>query len=223
MLSGSVPDQEGPAKPGFKHMQISVETTTQSSSLFSASFSSGGPEGSGHGPKGHAYGHDIGQRNGHNKAPAVSVLEAASKKAEEDAVVIATLQQAVDKGKGEDDEKSKDKALATVEDYQKAAGKLKAALGEEEKGPSASLAYESASISTTTIEAEIGGETVSAQFVSFERVSYNSETGLSVRSASASSIEGEFDNGSFSYQSASVSELYAGTGEQVSNLAGLLA
>lgn len=225
MLTGSVPDQDGPAEPGFKHMQISVETTTQSASLFSASFSSGGPEGSRHGPKGHAYGHEIGQRNGHNKAPAVSVLEAASKKAEEDAVVIATLQNAVDKGKGDDDDKgkSKDKALATVEDYQKAAGKLKAALGEEDTGPSASLAYESASMSTTTIEAEIGGETVSAQFVSFERVSFNSETGLSVRSASAASIEGEFDNGSFSYQSASVSELYAGTGEQVSNLASLLA
>ncbi|WP_299475323.1 hypothetical protein [uncultured Roseibium sp.] len=204
-------------------MQISVETTTQSASLFSASFSSGGPEGSKQGPKGYAYGHDIGQRNGQEKAPAVSVLEAASKKAEEDAVVIATLQQAIDKGKGDDDDESKDKALATVEDYQKTAGKLKAALGEEDQGVSASVAYESASISTTTIEAEIGGETVSAQFVSYERVSYNSETGLSVRSASAAAIEGEFDDGSFSYLSASVSELYAGTGEQVSNLAGLVA
>lgn len=204
-------------------MQISVETTTQSASLFSASFSSGGPEGSKQGPKGYAYGHDIGQRNGQDKAPAVSVLEAASKKAEEDAVVIATLQQAIDKGKGDDEDESKDKTLATVEDYQKTAGKLKAALGEEDQGVSASVAYESASISTTTIEAEIGGETVSAQFVSYERVSYNSETGLSVRSASAAAIEGEFDNGSFSYLSASVSELYAGTGEQVSNLAGLVA
>ena len=200
-------------------MQISVETTTQSASLFSASFSSGGPEGYGQGPKGYAYGNASGQE----KAPAVSVLEAASKKAEEDAVVIAALQQAIDKGKGDDDDKSKDKALATVEDYQKTAGKLKAALGEEDQGVSASVAYESASISTTTIEAEIGGETVSAQFVSYERVSYNSETGLSVRSASAAAIEGEFDNGSFSYLSASVSELYAGTGEQVSNLAGLVA
>ncbi|MES0880464.1 hypothetical protein [Roseibium sp. SCP14] len=201
-------------------MQISVETTTQSASLFSASFSSGGSDG----PKGNAYGHEIGQRNGQNKAPAVSVLEAASKKAEEDAVVIAALQQAVEKGKsGDDDDKKKDGNLATVEDYQKAAGKLKAALGEEDGGPSASVAYESATISTTTIEAEIGGETISAQFVSYERVSFNNETGLSVRSASASTIEGEFDNGSFSFQNASVSELYAGNSEQVSNLAGLIA
>ncbi len=212
-------------KPGSKHMQITVETTTQSASLFSASLGFGGPEGSGQGPKGNAYGHDIGQRNGQNKAPAVSVLEAASKKAEEDAVVIATLQQAIDKSRGDDDDddEGRDKALATVEDYQKTAGKLKSVLGEDDSGVSASVAYESASISTTTIEAEIGGETISAQFVSFERVSYNSETGLSVRSASAAAIEGEFDNGSFSYLSASVSELYAGTGEQVSNLAGLVA
>lgn len=196
-------------------MQISVETTTQSSSLFAASFSSGGPEGQKHGPKGHAHGHD--------KNPALSALEAASKKADEDSVVIAALQLAVEKGKGERDDKSREKALATVEDYQKAAGKLKAALGEEDKGPSASVAYESATISTTTIEAEIGGETISAQFVSYERVSFDSETGLSVRSANAATIEGEFDNGSFSYLSASVSELYAGTGEQVSNLAGLIA
>jgi len=204
-------------------MQISIETTTQSTSLYSASISSGGADGRKNEPNGHAYGHEIGQRNGHNKAPAVSVLEAASKKAEEDAVVIATLQDAVEKSKGEDDDKKKDGALATVEDYQKTAGKLKAALGEEDSGPAANIAYESATISTTTIEAEIGGETVSAQFVSFERVSFNSETGLSVRSASASSIEGDFDGGSFSYQSASVSELYAGTGEQVSNLRSLVA
>lgn len=203
-------------------MQISIETTTQSTSLFSASFSNGGAEGQKNDPKGNAYGHEIGQRNGHDKSPAVSVLEAASKQAEDDAVVIAALQDAVEKGKGKDDDE-KDGALATVEDYQKTAGKLKAALGEEESGASANVAYESATISTTTIEAEIGGETVSAQFVSFERVSYDSETGLSVRSANASSIEGEFDNGSFSYQSAAVSELYAGTGDQVSNLLGLTA
>ncbi|MCV0427491.1 MAG: hypothetical protein K5905_18695 [Roseibium sp.] len=204
-------------------MQISVETTSQSTSLFSASFSnhgSDGPKG-----KGHGHGHEIGQRNGHHKAPALSVLDAASEKAEKDAVVIAALQAAVEKGKsGKSDDEDKDGALATVEDYQKTAGKLKAALGEEDTGgPSASVAYESATISTTTIEAEIGGETISAQFVSYERVSFNSETGLSVRSASASTIEGDFDNGSFSYQSASVSELYAGTGEQVSNLASLIA
>ncbi len=91
--------------------------------------------------------------------------------------MIAALQDAVEKGKGKDDDKEKDGALATVEDYQKTAGKLKVALGEEESGTSANVAYESATISTTTIEAEIGGETVSAQFVSFERVSYDSETG----------------------------------------------
>jgi hypothetical protein len=202
-------------------MQISIETTTQSTSLYTASFSAGGSENNKADPKGNAYGHEIGQRNGHDKAPAVSVLEAASKKAEEDAVVISALQEAVEKGKGKDEE-DKDKSLATVEDYQKTAGKLKAALGEEED-PASSVNYESATVSTTTIEAEIGGETLSAQFVSFERVSYDSETGLSVRSASASTIEGEFGYGSFSSQSASVSELYAGTGEQVSNLLGLVA
>jgi hypothetical protein len=193
-------------------MQISIETTTQSASLFSASFSGGRDKAQSS--------EDAG--DGAEKAPAVSVLEAASKKAEEDAVVIAALQDAVDKGKGKDDE-DKDGALATVEDYQKTAGKLKTALGEEEGASSASVAYESATISTTTIEAEIGGETVSAQFVSFERVSFNSETGLSVRSASAATAEGTFDGGSFSYQNASVSELYAGTGKQVSNLLGLVA
>ncbi|MHA7774915.1 hypothetical protein [Roseibium sp. M-1] len=197
-------------------MQISVETTTQSTSLFSASFSGGGARGGKQGPD------DGIDGNSPAKTPAVSVLEAASKKAEEDAVVIAALQDAVEKGKGEDDE-TKDGALATVEDYQKTAGKLKAALGEGDTGPQGNVAYEGATISTTTIEAEIGGETISAQFVSFERVSYNSETGLSVRSASASAIEGDFNGGSFSYQSASVSELYAGTGEQVSNVLGLVA
>lgn len=223
MLSATVPDQKGPDKPGSEAMQISIETTTQSASLFTASFSNGGAEGQKNDPKGNAYGHEIGQRNGHDKSPAVNALEAASKQAEEDAVVIAALQDAVEKSKGKDDDKEKDGALATVEDYQKTAGKLKVALGEEESGASANVAYESATISTTTIEAEIGGETVSAQFVSFERVSYDSETGLSVRTANASSIEGNFDNGSFSYQSAAVSELYAGTGDQVSNLLGLVA
>ncbi|MCX2724192.1 hypothetical protein [Roseibium salinum] len=206
-------------------MQISIETTTQSSSLFSASFSSGGSQGPKNDPRGNAYGHEIGQRNGHNKAPAVSLLESASKKAEEDAVIIAQLQDAVDKGKSEKNgKKEKDGGLATVEDYQKTASQLKAALGEEEEsGATSSVAYESASISTTTIEAEIDGETLSAQFVSFERVSFNDETGLSVRTANASTIEGNFDGGSFSYQSAAVSELYAGSKEQVSNLFGLTA
>ncbi|MEM5581266.1 MULTISPECIES: hypothetical protein [unclassified Roseibium] len=197
-------------------MQISIETTVQSTSLFSASVSGGGSEGGNGRPDALAGG------TGGAQAPAVSVLEAASKKAEEDAVVIAALQDAVDKGKDDDDE-NEDSTLATVEDYQKAAGQLKSALGEGDGGPSASIAYESATISTTTIEAEIGGETLSAQFVSFDRVSYDSETGLSARSASAATIEGSTGNGSFSYQSASVSNLYAGTGEQVSNLAGLLA
>jgi len=209
-------------------MQISVETTTQSTSLFSASISSSGNDRGPHGPKGHGHGHEIGRGNGHHKgdqaAPAVSLLEAASEKAEKDAVVIAALQDAVEKGKGKDSDEDKDGALATVEDYQKTAGKLKAALGEDsDTGASSSISYESATVSTTTIEAEIGGETLTAQFVSFERVSYDNETGLSVRSASASEIEGEFGNGSFSYQSASVSELYAGTGEQVSSLLGLTA
>lgn len=199
-------------------MQISIETTTQTASLFAASYSNGGANADASGTKG------SGVEGGEGKeAPAVSLLEAASKKAEDDAVVIAALQEAVEKGKGKDD-KDKDDDLATVEDYQKTAGQLKAALGEGEgDGAPSSIAYESAEISTTTIEAEIDGETVSAQFVSFERVSYDSETGLSVRSASASTIEGEFDNGSFSYQNASVSELYAGTGNQVSNLLGLTA
>ncbi|WP_208986223.1 hypothetical protein [Labrenzia sp. OB1] len=207
-----MPDQKGPNSQDPSFMQISIETTTQSSSLFMASYSNGG--------SGDAKGQDV------EKAPVVSALEVASKKAEEDAVVIAALQDAVEKGKAEQtgDEDDKDGTLATVEDYQNTAGKLKAALGEDDGGASASIAYESATISTTTIEAEVGGETLSAQFVSYERVSYDSATGLSVRSATASAIEGESDNGSsFNYQSASVSELYAGTGDQVSNLAGLLA
>ncbi|QDG74540.1 hypothetical protein [Labrenzia sp. PHM005] len=196
-------------------MQISIETTTQSTSLMSASFQGSGnpslkPE------------NEDGKPGAAPKDTAVSLLEAASQKAEEDAVVIAALREAVEEGKGDEDD-DEDGALATVEDYQKTAGQIAAALGEDAPGSAASLAYESATISTTTIEAEIGGETLTAQFVSFERVSYNSETGLSARSASASTIEGDFNNGSFSYQSASVSELYAGTGNQVSNLAGLTA
>lgn len=196
-------------------MQISIETTTQSTSLLSASF-----QGSGNPSAKHEA--EDGKPGQPPKDTAVSLLEAASQKAEEDAVVIAALREAVEDGK-EGDEDEKDGALATVEDYQKTAGQLKSALGEDGSVSNASLAYESATISTTTIEAEIDGETLSAQFVSFERVSFNSETGLSVRSANASSIEGDFDNGSFSYQSAAVSELYAGTGSQISNLAGLTA
>ncbi len=196
-------------------MQISIETTTQSTSLMAASF-----QGSGNGlQKPDTDDRATGQPP---KDTAVSLLEAASQKAEEDAVVIAALREAVEDGKDEDDDSDdEDGALATIEDYQKTAGQLKSALGEDTSA--ASLAYESATISTTTIEAEIGGETITAQFVSFERVSFDSDTGLSVRSANASTIEGDFDNGSFSFQSASVSELYAGTGRQVSNLAGLTA
>ena len=69
-------------------MQLSIETTTQSTSILSASFSSGG------GSKSllDQSGKDTG------KAPSVSLLESASKKAEEDAVVIAALQAAVEKG-----------------------------------------------------------------------------------------------------------------------------
>ncbi len=206
-------------------MQISIETTTQSASLFSASYSSSGTEGQKHEPNGNAYGHDIGRRVGHHRKEALSALEAASKKAEEDAVVISALQEAVEAGRSDNDGDADDDggALATVEDYQKTASQLKAALGEDDGEAFASISYESATISTTTIEAEIGGETISAQFVSYDRLSYDSETGLSVSSASASAIEGEFDGGSFSYLSASVSQLYAGTGDQVSNLFGLTA
>lgn len=197
-------------------MQISIETTTQSTSLLSASFQgSGGALG-----KPEAEDSKPGQPP---KDTAVSLLEAASQKAEEDAVVIAALREAVEESRDGDDPDEKDNTLATVEDYRKTAGQLANALGEDAPSSAAQVAYESATISTTTIEAEIGGETVSAQFVSFERVSFNSETGLSVRSANASSIEGDFKNGSFSYQSAAVSELYAGTGSQISNLAGFTA
>ena len=125
--------------------------------------------------RGMRYGHEIGQRKGHEKAAPVSLLEQASKKAEEDAVVIAALQAAVEKGKGEEEEEANEGALATVEDYQKTAGQLRAALGEEDSGASATASYESATISTTTIEAEVGGSTISAQFVSYERVSFDSE------------------------------------------------
>lgn len=207
------PSQKG-VEPLERAMQISIETTTQSTSMLSASFQGSGntlqnPNNDGSKPEAAP------------KDTAVNLLEAASQKAEEDAVVIAALREAVEDGKGDDDDE--DGALASVEDYQKTAGQIAAALGEDAPDSAASVAYESATISTTTIEAEIGGETISAQFVSYERVSFNNETGLSVRSASASTIEGDFANGSFSHQSASVSELYAGTGNQISSLAGLTA
>ena len=190
-------------------MQLSIETTTQSTSILSTSFSSGGGSRSPLEPS------DDTSR----KSPAVSVLESASKKAEEDAVVIAALQAAVEKGKGETDEDSKKTALATVDDYKETAGKLKTALGQDGgSGNSPSISYESATITTTTIEAEIDGNTLSAQYVSFERQSYDSATGLSVRSASATNIEADFGNVTASYQNASVSSLYAGTGDQIGNL-----
>lgn len=193
-------------------MQLSIETTTQSTSILNASFASASGKQQ---PLGQQTTDDT------EKAPAVSLLEEASKKAEDDAVVIAALQAAVEKGKGATDEDSKKSALASVEDYQKTAGKLKNALGQdgsdEASGNSQSVAYESATIKTTTIEAEIDGNTLSAQFVSFERASYNSDTGLSVRSASASNIEADFGNVTASYQSASVSSLYAGSGDQLGN------
>ncbi|GAA0779908.1 hypothetical protein E1180_06370 [Roseibium denhamense] len=199
-------------------MQISIETTTQSTSILSASFGNSAlntadDKSSGGAPS----------KSDTTEAPALSILEAASKQAEEDAAVIATLRQAVEDGRNEDEDGGNETALATIEDYQKTAGQLKSALGEDDPAGNVSVAYESATISTTTIEAEIGGETLTAEFVSFERVSFDNETGLSVRSASAASIDGEFGNGSFSYESASVSQLYAGTGEQFANLTGLTA
>lgn len=192
-------------------MQISIETTTQSASVFTANFGN---------QTSLARQKDEGEGA---KAPAVSLLEQAADKAEEDAVVIAALKDAVEKGRDKDeDDKDKTGSLASVEDYQKAAGQLKSALGvEEAAGPSVS--YESGTTTTTTIEAQIGDQTISAQFVSFERVSYSSDTGLSVRTASASTIEGNLGNAEFSYQSASVSSLYAGSGSQLANLAELTA
>ncbi len=187
-------------------MQISIETTTQSTSILSATFTSGGRSGNSAGQT---------EQNA-PKAPALTALEAATKKAEEDAVVIAALQDAVEKGKGETEEDSEETALATIEDYQETAGKIRSALGDDSDNPT--LAYESATISTTTIEAEIDGNTLSAEFVSFERVSYDSATGLTARSASATNIEADFGNVTASYQNASVSSLYAGSGTQIGNL-----
>ena len=110
-------------------------------------------------------------------------------------------------------------ALATADDYRETAGKIKTALGHDDgNGNASSIAYESASITTTTIEAEIDGNTLSAQYVSFERQSYDSATGLSIRSASATNIEADFGNVTASYQNASVSSLYAGSGDQIGNL-----
>lgn len=192
-------------------MQLSIETTTQSTSILQASISGyGSPS-----PLKQA------QDDAAPNVSPVSVLETATKKAEEDAVVIATLQQAIEKSRGETDDDSEKTALATIEDYQKTAGKLQTALGDGEIRASTQdqlLSFESATISTTTIEAEVDGNTLSAEFVSFERVSYDSATGLTARSAEASNIQTQIGNVSGSYQSASVSELYVGTGDQVGNL-----
>ncbi len=189
-------------------MQLSIETTTQSASIFTATTS-----GSRSAPAS-----ALTDKGKDQASPVLSSLQSAAKKAEEDAVVIAALQEAVEKGKGETDKDSEKSALAKMDEYRETAGKLKTALGEETGPGRASVSYESATISTTTIEAEIGGETVSAEFISIERVSFDNETGLSVRRASASNIDAELGNLSASYQSASVSSLYAGTGEQLGNL-----
>ncbi|GGB57807.1 hypothetical protein GCM10011316_32340 [Roseibium aquae] len=194
-------------------MKISVQTTTQNASLLSLTSSGREPDPAPKGGKAKA------AENGISSA-----LEAASKKADEDATVIAALREAVENGKNgrNDFTADRDRALADVNDYQKTANKLRAALGLEETRPmtQADVAYESASISTTTIEAEIGGQKISGQFVSFERVSYDSSTGLSARSASASNITSSFGGITANAQSASVASLYAGTGTQVSNLFG---
>ncbi|MBO0345636.1 hypothetical protein J0X15_10435 [Roseibium sp. CAU 1637] len=193
-------------------MQISIETTTQTSSTLIASLSATSG-------KSAASGQQTDKAATAN--PVTSVLENATKKAEKDAVVIAALQKAVDQGKGETEEDSEKKALASIAEYQKTAGKLQTALGDKGIRDDAStqlLQFESASISTTTIEAEIGDQTVSAEFISIDRVSYDSRTGLSARSATAANIEATSGNSALSYQSASVSSLYAGTGEQVGNL-----
>ncbi|WP_430513595.1 hypothetical protein [Pannonibacter phragmitetus] len=98
---------------------------------------------------------------------------------------------------------------------------MRAALGEDggtDGTSQASMAYESATITETLIEGEIGGQKVSASFVSYDRVSYDSATGLSARSASAGSINVSGNGVSSSYQSASVSSLYAGTRDQIGTL-----
>lgn len=190
-------------------MQLSIQSTTTSASVFAlqqGSLEAGG--------RGKAGGADEGPAKA---APVTNVLDLAAKKAEEDAVVISALQEAVEKGKSEKDDDDKSGKLATIEDYLDTAGKIRGALGEE-GGQGASAAYESATITETVIEGEIGGQKISASFVSFDRVSYNSETGLTSRSASAMNIEVSGNGVSSSYQSASVSSLYAGTDKQLGNL-----
>jgi len=197
-------------------MQISIQTTTQNASLFSLTSGSRASEPAAKDVKSKPADTGI-----------ASALEAASKKADEDAAVIAALREAVENGKDnrEDFAAERKRALADVDDYRKAANQLRAALGleETEQVQGVHVEYESASISKTTIEAEIGGQKVSGQLVSIERASFNSSTGLSVRSASASNISSSFGGVTANYQSASVSSLYAGSGSQVANLFGLTA
>ncbi|MBD8892377.1 hypothetical protein [Roseibium litorale] len=194
-------------------MQISVETTRQSASLATFSSVVGGTASSAK---------TSSPSDADASAATSSALESASKKAAEDSSVIAALQAAVEFRRGESAENSARKAMKQIEDYQKTAGQLKQALGmdvsTEETEAANSAAFEAATVSTTTIEAQIGGSSLSAQFVSYERASYSSSTGLSVRSASASSIQTLSGNTSASYQSASVSSFYAGTGSQLADL-----
>jgi len=197
-------------------MQLSLQTTTQNASLFSLTSGSraNAPAGK-----------DLTSKpEGDGMA---SALEAASKKADDDAAVIAALREAVENGKDnrEDFTAERKRALADVDDYRKAANQLRSALGleETEQVQGVHVEYESASISKTMIEADFGGEKVSGELVSIERVSFNSKTGLSVSTASASNITSSFGGVTANYQSASVSSLYAGTGKQVSQLGSLFA
>ncbi|MFN4167036.1 MAG: hypothetical protein ACK4HD_01895 [Pannonibacter phragmitetus] len=198
-------------------MQLSIQTTTTSASLFSMSQNSTGSKG---GSLLDATPAGSSVKPAAKDSASSSVLEAATKQAQEAEAVIKTLREAVQKGKedGKDNDKS---PLASSEDYTKAANKIRSALGEDSgtSGSSlSSMAYESSTITETLIEGEIGGQKISASFVSYDRVSYDSATGLSARSASAGSINVSGNGVSSSYQSASVSSLYAGTREQIGTL-----
>lgn len=193
-------------------MQLSIQTTTTSASILAMSQSSTGSTGS------PVKGTEPVESSTKDSA-STSVLEAATKKAEEDAVIIDALRQAVKNGKSDAEEDDK-KALATSDDYRETASRIQSSLGENTSAvsTSASVAYESATITETLIEGEINGQTISASFVSYDRVSYDSSTGLTANSASASSINVSGNGVSSSYQSASVSSLYAGTREQLGTL-----
>ncbi|WP_208997432.1 hypothetical protein [Pannonibacter phragmitetus] len=193
-------------------MQLSIQTTTTSASLLSVTQSSAGASGNPAAGK-------AGSGPSTKDSASTSLLEAAAKKAEEDAVVINALRDAAQKGKTDEKESGK-KSLASIEDYTDTANKIRSAIGENASGSSgsASVAYESATITETLIEGEIGGQKISASFVSYDRVSYDSATGLSARSASSGSINVSGNGVSSSYQSASVSSLYAGTREQIGTL-----